>query len=100
MRVVTGDDDMMCHPLFKEHIGSDQTYPHPPRNKTTFQLINTLRQLTVDPKDPIPKEDKAGVVYQIPCSNCPQTYIGQTGRTLGQRLKEHKKAVKDKNIMP
>ena len=38
-------------------------------------------------------------MYQIPCSNCPQTYIGQTGQTLGQRLKEHKKAVKDKNII-
>ena len=29
MRVVTGDDEMMCHSLFKEHIGSDQMYPHP-----------------------------------------------------------------------
>ena len=67
--------------------------------KRTFQPINTLKQLLVHLKDPIPKEDKAGVVYQFPCSNCPQTYIGQTGRTLGQRLKEHKKAVKDKNIM-
>ena len=67
--------------------------------KTTFQPINTLRHLIVHPKDPIPKEDKAGVVYQIPCSDCPQTYIGPTGRTLGQRLKEHKKAVKDKNTL-
>ena len=67
--------------------------------KTTFQPINTLRQLIVHPKDPIPKEDKAGVVYQIPCSDCPQTYIGQTGRTLGQRIKEHKKAVKDRNVI-
>ena len=55
--------------------------------KTTFQPINTLRQLIVHPKDPVPKENRAGVVYQIPCSTCPQTYIGQTGRTLGQRLK-------------
>ena len=67
--------------------------------KTTFQPINTLKQLIVHPKDPIPKEDKAGVVYQIPCSDCPQTYIGQTGRTLGQRIKEHKKAVKDRNVI-
>ena len=66
--------------------------------KTTFQPINTLRQLIVHPKDPVPKENKAGVVYQIPCSTCPQTYIGQTGRTLGQRLKEHQRAVKDRNV--
>ena len=67
--------------------------------KTTFQPINTLKQLIVHPKEPIPKENKAGVVYQIPCSDCPQTYIGQTGRTLLQRIKEHKMAVKDRNVI-
>ena len=65
--------------------------------KTSFQPTNTLIQALVHPKNPVAKEDKAGVVYQIPCSRCPQTYIGQTGRTLGQRLKEHKGAVRDRN---
>ena len=45
----------------------------------------------------MPKENRSGVIYQIPCSRCPQTYIGQTGRTLGQRLKEHQRAVRDRN---
>lgn len=66
--------------------------------RTSFQPSNTLRQLLVHPKDPTPKDYRAGVVYQIPCSSCPQSYIGQTDRTLGQRLKEHKRAVKDMNI--
>ena len=35
------------------------------------------------------------VVYRIPCTNCPRTYIGQTGRTLTQRLKEHQRAVRN-----
>ena len=34
-------------------------------------------------------------VYRIPCTNCPRTYIGQTGRTLTQRLKEHQRAVRN-----
>ena len=29
------------------------------------------------------------VVYQIMCSNCNITYIGETGRTVGSRIKEH-----------
>ena len=33
-----------------------------------------------------------GVVYKVDCS-CGNTYIGETGRTLGVRLKEHKRAV-------
>ena len=33
-----------------------------------------------------------GVVYQIGC-NCGEQYIGETGRTLAVRMKEHKSAV-------
>ncbi len=44
-------------------------------------------------KDPVPMEMKTGVVYQIGCQECPATYVGQTGRTLTQRLKEHKSAL-------
>ena len=65
--------------------------------RTSFQPSNTLQQILVCPKDPVLKENRSGVICQIPCSRCPQTYIGQTGRTLGQRLKEHRRAVRDGN---
>ena len=61
--------------------------------RTTFRPTNTLRQLLVRPKDPVPQLERPGVVYHIPCTNCPQAYIGQTGRTLTQHLKEHRRAV-------
>ena len=57
---------------------------------TTFKPHTTLRKLLVSPKDPVPVENRSGCIYQIPCSQCPKSYIGQTGRQLGQRLKEHK----------
>ena len=52
------------------------------------------------PKDPVPDHQQAGVVYKIPCSDCSKSYIGQTGRTLAQRVKEHQRAVRtfDVNI--
>ena len=34
------------------------------------------------------KDSQVGV-YQIPCANCNLYYIGQTGRDLSLRIKEH-----------
>ena len=45
-------------------------------------------------KTRIPEEKKTGVIYEVPCKECPQTYIGETKRTLNVRLSEHKQAVK------
>ncbi|MCG8430931.1 MAG: hypothetical protein MJA29_07150, partial [Candidatus Omnitrophica bacterium] len=46
----------------------------------------------------IPKSDNPkGVVYQIPCSCC-ESYIGETGRPLNTRIKEHKASTKHQNL--
>ena len=42
--------------------------------------------------------DIKGVVYLIPCSECSAVYIGETGRTLKERLAEHKRAVRMENV--
>ena len=55
------------------------------------------RQLLVQLKDRSPPEKKAGVVYWISCGTCGRAYIGQTGRTLDQRLKEYKRALTSGN---
>ena len=34
-----------------------------------------------------------GLVYRIPCSECSWSYIGETGRSLQERISEHKRAV-------
>ena len=61
--------------------------------RTSFKPQTTLRNLLVHAKDPTPQESQAGIVYQICCSDCPATYIGQIGRTLQHQLKEHKYAL-------
>ena len=40
-------------------------------------------------------EHKQGGIYQVPCMDCRKLYIGQTGRPLDTRLKEHKRAVRE-----
>ena len=65
--------------------------------RTSFRPINTLWRI-VHSKDPVPKHERASVVYRIPCNNCPQAFIGQTSRTLTQRLKEHQRAVRNGDL--
>ena len=45
---------------------------------------------------------KKNVVYEICCSHCGSLYVGETGRTIGSRIKEHLKMNKQtvyKHIM-
>ena len=48
-------------------------------------------------KTAIEDEEKKGVVYEVPCGECEQVYIGEIGRNLKERLKEHQYAVKKEN---
>ena len=61
--------------------------------RTCFKPQTTLKNILTYVKDPVPPEEKTGVVYKVPCSDCQATYVGQTGRTLLHRIKEHKRAL-------
>ena len=50
--------------------------------KAVFKPYRTMRQILMKVKNPVPAEKKKGVVYEIPCQDCPQVYVGETGRTL------------------
>ena len=65
----------------------------PLKIRTTFSSKRTLRTELVHVKGQIMADKQKGVVYRVNCNTCNQTYIGETGRTLKVRLKEHHRAV-------
>ena len=58
-----------------------------------FKGTKTLRTALVNPKDEDPKDNQRGIIYNYQCAqiNCPSTYIGESGRSLGERVKDHVK---------
>ena len=51
----------------------------------------TLRKLLVHPKDKRDPLSTTGCIYEVPCANCNESYVGEIGRRLETRLNEHKK---------
>ena len=62
--------------------------------KGTFYTQTTLRNLLSKPKDPIRKEDRNIVVYQLNCNDCEAVYVGETKRTLNITAEEYITAIK------
>ena len=59
--------------------------------RTAFSTVTTIRSLLVKTKPVTKEHDKKGVIYRVPCQDCPKVYIGETGRKLSTRLTEHKR---------
>ncbi|XP_066026394.1 uncharacterized protein [Pocillopora verrucosa] len=53
-----------------------------------FKSETTLRSRLVRPEDAVDPAKQDGVVYRIPCE-CSKVYIGETGRPMQDRIKEH-----------
>ncbi|XP_055714728.1 uncharacterized protein LOC129808846 [Phlebotomus papatasi] len=62
--------------------------------KVAFQPVTKVRKFFSRIKDPIPKDNKCDVVYEIPCGGCEKSYIGTTGQQLKKRLQQHKNDTK------
>ena len=56
--------------------------------RTVFKSDTTLRSHLVRPEDTLEPTKQDGVVYKIPCE-CGKVYIGETGRAMQERIKEH-----------
>ena len=63
--------------------------------KTVFTPFSKVAKHVRTPKDVIPYQSPG--VYRIDCS-CGSSYIGQTKRTIAERVKEHITAVKNRQI--
>ena len=59
-----------------------------------FKGTNALRTALGNPKDKDPKTNQTDIIYKYQCPHihCTSSYIGESGRSLGERVKEHFKA--------
>ena len=59
-----------------------------------FKSGKTIKDELVAPKDKDHITKKSGIIYRYKCDRleCDEEYIGETGRTFGERFKEHLKA--------
>ena len=78
-------------------LGTSENFKKLCKNKgiqVHYKGTNTLRKLLGNPKDKDPKINQTGIIYHYKCPqiNCPSAYIGESGRSLGDRVKEHFKA--------
>jgi len=62
-----------------------------------YSIPNTLHNFIKRGKDRINTTSQSNCVYKIKCHNCENSYVGQTKRQLGTRLKEHMSDIKKKS---
>ena len=61
------------------------------KEDTDIKLVFTAFKLArmFSTKDPVPKNLLSSVIYKFVCAGCESSYIGQTGRHISTRIKEH-----------
>ncbi|XP_076069802.1 uncharacterized protein LOC143041681 [Oratosquilla oratoria] len=62
------------------------------RMEVAHKPANTLHGALTKVKGTKEEEDKTRVVYDVGCSNCGSRYIGETGKNLSTRIKQHQRA--------
>ena len=48
----------------------------------------------VSPKDKTPLDKTPGVIYHLKCRDCNDHYIGESGRCIHTRIKEHRDSIR------
>ena len=61
--------------------------------RVIFKSETMLRSQLIRPKDAVDPAKQDGVVYRIPCE-CGKVYIGETGRPMQDRIKEHDRDIR------
>ena len=62
------------------------------RVRVFFKGTSTIKLLLMHPKDPIPDAHKTDIIYhwKCPTKNCTAEYIGETIRSLKERVSDHR----------
>ena len=76
------------------------------RVRVFFKGTSTIKSLLMHPKDPIPDANKTDIIYhwKCPANNCTAEYIGETNRSLKERVSDHRNqttsAIRNHHISP
>ena len=65
--------------------------------KTIFKQTTTLNSLIPNQQEKTPELNTSGV-YGIPCRDCEEVYVGETGRLIKTRISEHKRATRNGEV--
>ena len=59
---------------------------------TLAKYTSTIKSLLIHPKDPIPDAQKTDIIHhwKCPANNCTAEYIGETNRSLKERVYDHR----------
>ena len=74
---------------YRDKINDINVYTYP--YKTIGNILPKI-------KDSVDDIYKRGAIYKIPCKDCSNVYVGETGRCFNTRLSEHKRDLKPINL--
>ena len=63
-------------------------------SKRLLEVIREKRRKAKREKEEKGRMEKKGVIYRIQCSDCEMCYVGETGKKLRERIKQHKDDVR------
>ncbi len=67
---------------------------HPEGVRVAVASTNTLGKSLTHVKDSIPKYKAGQLVYKLSCYDCTTVYIGETSRSVADRMEEHSRLTK------
>ena len=59
--------------------------------------LDSVRNAVVSPKDPLDMCEQCDVIYECSCEVCGKIYMGETGRSFGERVEEDAKSLERGN---
>ena len=91
--------DILVHSKLRSNVGGGTFRCNRPRCKTCPHVLGSDETI-IGPRGSFAIHQRftctsAGLVYCIICKKCGELYVGETGRLLGDRFREHRKDVED-----
>ncbi len=84
----------ICIPYVPKIADAIRKTLYPEGIRVAFASTNTLGKSLTHVKDAIPRDKAGQLVYKLSCLDCTTVYIGETSRSVADRMKEHLRLTK------